>query len=139
MILITDRHFALGKNRNYEQLGLKFKLFSAEVLFNKGLSLMYMGNLWVSLPSSPETAPNGWNRQEGLADMDEARREKVTEEHNVIDDAMRDRGEGYTVFSIPVGVLYRPSESKLKNSKTKDYMGKAVCFSPLISITWNLF
>jgi len=93
---------------NYEQLGLKFKLFSAEVLFNKGLSLIYMGNL-----------------QDGLADMEEARREKATEEHSVIDDAIRDRGEGYTVFSIPVGVLYRPSESKLKNSKTKDYMGKA--------------
>lgn len=29
------------------------------------------------------------------------------------------------MFSIPVGVLYCPSESKLKNSKTKDYMGKA--------------
>ncbi|KIM78245.1 hypothetical protein PILCRDRAFT_824726 [Piloderma croceum F 1598] len=93
---------------NYEQLGLKFKLFSAEVMFNKGLSLIYMGNL-----------------EEGLADMEEARKEKATEEHTVIDDAIQDRGEGYTVFSIPVGVLYRPSENKLKNSKTKDYMGKA--------------
>jgi neutrophil cytosolic factor 2 len=70
-----------------------------------------------------------YNRQDGLADMEEARREKATDEHSVIDDAIQDRGEGYTVFSIPVGVLYRPSESKLKNSKTKDYMGKAV--SPL--------
>ncbi|KII95742.1 hypothetical protein PLICRDRAFT_48694 [Plicaturopsis crispa FD-325 SS-3] len=93
---------------NYEQLGLKFKLFSAEVLFNKGLAQIYLGNT-----------------QAGLADMEEARREKATEEHNVIDDAIQDRGEGYTVFSIPVGVLYRPSENKLKNSKAKDYMGKA--------------
>jgi len=61
--------------------------------------------------------------------MEEARRDKATEEHTVIDDAIQDRGEGYTVFSIPVGVLYRPSENKLKNSKTKDYMGKAVSFS----------
>jgi hypothetical protein len=43
--------------------------------------------------------------QEGLADMEEARREKATEEHNVIDDAIQDRGEGYTVFSIVSGVL----------------------------------
>jgi hypothetical protein len=93
---------------NYEQLGLKFKLFSAEVLFNKGLSLIYLGKV-----------------QEGLIDMEEARRDKATEEHNVIDDAIADRGEGYTVFSIPVGVLYRPSEKKLKNSMPKDYMGKA--------------
>lgn len=38
--------------------------------------------------------------QEGLADMEEARRDKATDEHNVIDDAIQDRGEGYTVFSI---------------------------------------
>ncbi|KAH8096758.1 NADPH oxidase regulator NoxR [Cristinia sonorae] len=93
---------------NYEQLGLKFKLFSAEVLFNKGLSLIYMGRL-----------------EEGLIDLDEAKKEKATDEHNVIDDAIADRGDGYTVFSIPVGVLYRPSENKLKNAKAKDYMGKA--------------
>lgn len=68
---------------NYEQLGLKFKLYSAEVLFNKGLSQIYQGN-----------------DQQGIADMEEARREKATEEHNVIDDAIQDRGEGYTVFSI---------------------------------------
>ncbi|KAK7057495.1 P-type phospholipid transporter [Favolaschia claudopus] len=93
---------------NYEQLGLKFRLFSAEVLFNQGLALIYMGRM-----------------EEGLADMEEARRVKATDEHNVIDDAIADRGEGYTVFSIPVGVLYRPSEKKLTNAKTKDYMGKA--------------
>lgn len=73
--------------RNYEQIGLKFKLYSAEVLFNKGLSHIYLGR----------TA-------EGLQEMEEARHEKATEEHNVIDDAIVDRGEGYTVFSI-VGVI----------------------------------
>lgn len=93
---------------NYEQLGLKFKLYSAEVLFNKGLSHLYSGMI-----------------PEGMQDLDAARAEKITEEHNVIDDAIVDRGEGYTVFSIPVGVLYRPSENKLKNAKAKDYMGKA--------------
>ncbi|KAG1728355.1 hypothetical protein EDD22DRAFT_930256 [Suillus occidentalis] len=93
---------------NYEQIGLKFKLFSAEALFNKGLSHIYLG-----YPT------------EGLAEMEDARNQKVIEEHDVIDDAIKDRGEGYTVFSIPVGVLYRPSDSKLKNSKSKDYLGKA--------------
>lgn len=94
---------------NYEQLGLKFRLFSAEVLFNKGLSQIYLGRM-----------------DEGLADMQEAKKDKATDEHNVIDDAITDRGEGYTVFSIPVGVLYRPSEKKLKNATSKNYMGKAV-------------
>ena len=32
---------------NYEQLGLKFKLYSAEVLFNRGLTQIYMGNAQV--------------------------------------------------------------------------------------------
>lgn len=68
---------------NYEQLGLKFKLYSAEVLFNRGLALIYMGRV-----------------DEGLELMEEGRRSKATDEHNVIDDAIRDRGEGYTVFSI---------------------------------------
>jgi hypothetical protein len=63
--------------------------------------------------------------------MEEAGNEKATDEHSVIDDAIQDRGEGYTVFSIPVGVLYCLSASKLKNAKTKDYMGKAVGVSCL--------
>ncbi|ELU42105.1 NADPH oxidase regulator NoxR [Rhizoctonia solani AG-1 IA] len=71
---------------NYEQLGLKFRLYSAEVLFNKGLCFIYMGRL-----------------DNGLQEMREAQRVKVTEEHGVIDDAIQDQGEGYTVFSIPVG------------------------------------
>ncbi|GJJ08543.1 hypothetical protein Clacol_002761 [Clathrus columnatus] len=93
---------------NYEQLGLQFKLYSAEVLFNKGLSQVYMGSV-----------------DDGLKDMREASLMKCTSEHNVIDEAIRDRAEGYTVFSIPVGVLYRPSENKIKNSASKDYLGKA--------------
>ncbi|KAF8496441.1 hypothetical protein F5888DRAFT_1703872 [Russula emetica] len=93
---------------NYTQLGLAFTLFSAEVLFNKGLSLIYLGQT-----------------QEGMAELEDATRQQVTEEHSVIDEAIRDRGEGYTVFSIPVGVLYRPSENKLRNAKTRDFLGKA--------------
>lgn len=36
-----------------------------------------------------------------------------------------DPTQGYTVFSIPVGVVYRPNEAKVRNLKTKDYLGKA--------------
>ncbi|EIW80831.1 hypothetical protein CONPUDRAFT_82858 [Coniophora puteana RWD-64-598 SS2] len=93
---------------NYEQIGLKFKLYSCEILFNRGLAKLNLGY-----------------QQDGLFDLREAAKEKVTDEHDVINEAIRDGGEGYTVFSIPVGVVYRPSEAKLKNSKAKDYMGKA--------------
>ena len=33
--------------------------------------------------------------------------------------------QGYTVFSIPVGILYRPNDAKVKNLKTKNYLGQA--------------
>lgn len=97
---------------NYEQLGLKFKLHAAEVFFNKGLCYMYLGD-----------------EATGMQDMLEAQRCKAIPEHSVIDEAIRDKGEEYTVFSIPVGVLFRPSETKLRNAKTKDYLGKAKLIS----------
>lgn len=93
---------------DYEQLGLKFKLYSCEVLFNRGLCYMYL----------QQDKP-------GMQDFQYAVKEKMTPDHDVIDDAIREKAVGYTVFSIPVGVLYRPNEAKVKNLKTKDYLGKA--------------
>ncbi|KAL9004964.1 MAG: hypothetical protein Q9188_002245 [Gyalolechia gomerana] len=93
---------------NYEQLGLKFKLYSCEVLFNRGLCYIYLQQL-----------------QAGMGDLQYAAKEKVTLDHDVIDEAIREEAEGYTVFSIPVGVVYRPNSAKVKNLKTKDYLGKA--------------
>ncbi|GAA5969191.1 hypothetical protein JCM11641_007503 [Rhodosporidiobolus odoratus] len=93
---------------DYEQLGLKFKLYSCEVLFNRGLSCVYLGR-----------------REEGLRDLAAAQREKRTDEHGVIDEALADRGEGYTVFSCPVGVLFRPSDNKIQNLASRDYLGQA--------------
>ena len=93
---------------DYEQLGLKFKLYSCEVLFNRGLCYIYLQQ------ESP-----------GMQDFGFAQKEKMTRDHDVIDDAIREKAVGYTVFSIPVGMVYRPNEAKVKNLKTKDYLGKA--------------
>ncbi|KAF9523330.1 hypothetical protein CPB83DRAFT_898907 [Crepidotus variabilis] len=93
---------------NYNQLGLDFTLFSTEIFFNKGLSKIYLGRM-----------------TEGLEDMKEARRQKVLEKHNAIDEAILERGDRFSVFSIPIGVIYRPSEKKLKSVGKKDYLGKA--------------
>lgn len=93
---------------NYEQLGLNFRLYTAEIIFNRGLCLLNMGRM-----------------EEGAQDLQSARKEKVTPEHDVIDDAIKENGDGYTVFSIPVGVLFRPNPNKIKNLQTKDYLGKA--------------
>lgn len=93
---------------NYDQLGLLFKLYSCEVLFNRGLCYIYLQQ-----------------KEAGLQDLAYAAKEKMVEDHNVIDEAIREEAEGYTVFSIPVGVVYRPNEAKVRNLKTKDYLGKA--------------
>lgn len=49
-----------------------------------------------------------------MADLAEASADKVTTEHGVIDEAIHDRGEGYTVFSIVRSQFLRalfPSEA----------------------------
>ncbi|ELU38621.1 NADPH oxidase regulator NoxR [Rhizoctonia solani AG-1 IA] len=68
---------------------------------------------------------NSGRPEAAMQDLLAAQKEKSTPEHDVIDDAIREQGEGYTVFSIPVGVLFRPNPNKIKNLKTKDYLGKA--------------
>ncbi|KAL2359096.1 hypothetical protein RJZ56_008072, partial [Blastomyces dermatitidis] len=93
---------------DYEQLGLKFQLYSCEVLFNRGLCYIYL----------QQTEP-------GMQDLQYASKEKVKPDHEVIDEAIKENADGYTVFSIPVGIVYRPSEAKVKNLKTKEYLGKA--------------
>ncbi|KAF8752052.1 NADPH oxidase regulator [Rhizoctonia solani] len=50
---------------------------------------------------------------------------KIYPEHDVIDDAIREQGEGYTVFSIRLACYSDPTPTKIKNLKTKDYLGKA--------------
>lgn len=93
---------------DYEQLGLKFKLYSCEALFNRGLCYVYLQQ-----------------KEAGLQDLKFAAREKVVPDHDVIEEAIKEEAEGYTVFSIPVGIVYRPNEAKVKNLKQKDYLGKA--------------
>ncbi len=61
---------------DYEQLGLKFKLYSCEVLFNRGLCYIYLQQ-----------------REAGMGDLSYAVKEKVTPDHDVIDDAIREEAE----------------------------------------------
>lgn len=64
-------------------------------------------------------------QQAGMKLLDTARREKQTDEHSVIDEAYNEQGRNFTVFSVPVGVLFRPAAIKLKNLKAKNYLGTA--------------
>ena len=68
---------------DYSQIGLSYRLELAEVLFNRGLCLIYLG--------APE---------EGIEAMQEALKHKSKPDHDVIAEAIQDGAEGYTVFSI---------------------------------------
>jgi neutrophil factor 2 len=85
---------------NYTQLGLAFTLYSAEVLFNKGEPSSNSFFIYLEKPLSGLSLIYLGQTQEGMAELEDATRQQVTEEHSVIDEAIRDRGEGYTVFSI---------------------------------------
>ena len=61
---------------DYDQLGLKFKLYSCEVLFNRGLCYIYLQQ-----------------KQAGLGDLSYAAKEKVTPDHDVIEEAIREEAE----------------------------------------------
>jgi tetratricopeptide (TPR) repeat protein len=69
---------------DYEQLGLKFRLYSCEVLFNRGLCYIYAGQF-----------------EEGMQDLNFAAKEKQTEEHKVIDEAIAEQA----VVCLPLGEL----------------------------------
>lgn len=61
---------------DYEQLGLKFRLYSCEVLFNRGLCYVYLQQ-----------------NEAGMKDFEFAVKEKVTPDHEVIDEAIREQAE----------------------------------------------
>jgi tetratricopeptide (TPR) repeat protein len=61
---------------DYAQLGLLFKLYSCEVLFNRGLCYIYLQQ-----------------KDAGMQDLNFAVKEKVVEDHNVIDEAIREEAE----------------------------------------------
>lgn len=70
---------------DYEQLGLKFRLFSCEVLFNRGLCYIYLQQIGL-----------------GLQDLEFSSKEKVTQDHDVINDAIRERAEVRLFFFFPL-------------------------------------
>lgn len=61
---------------DYEQLGLKFRLYSCEVLFNRGLCYIYDGRI-----------------DEGMQDLEYASKEVQVEDHNVINEAIAEKAE----------------------------------------------
>ncbi|KAK9681318.1 hypothetical protein K7432_015675 [Basidiobolus ranarum] len=93
---------------DYSQLGFEFKLYSCEVLFNRALCYFYVD----------EDAL-------GMNDLLAAQKEKQIPKHYVIDKAIDNKARDCAFYSIPRGVLFRPCESKIRNSKKVDYLGNS--------------
>ncbi|GAM90543.1 hypothetical protein ANO11243_085870 [Dothideomycetidae sp. 11243] len=90
---------------DYHQIGLNFKLHSCEAFFNRGLCFMYTKR-----------------RKPGFEDLQIAAGLQTSPQHSVIDNAIRDNADGYTVFSIPTGVVYRPSEARVQNAVAAEHL-----------------
>jgi neutrophil factor 2 len=73
--------------RNYTQLGLAHTIHSAEIVYNLGLTKIYLGQIAA-----------------GMLDLRKAQEEKSEPDHQIIDDCIRDHGSGYNVFSLPVSL-----------------------------------
>lgn len=69
---------------DYDQLGLKFRLYSCEVLFNRGLCYVYLQQA-----------------DAGMQDFSYAVKEKQIADHDVIDEAIKESAE---VCFIPVSL-----------------------------------
>ncbi|RKP15352.1 hypothetical protein BJ684DRAFT_1079, partial [Piptocephalis cylindrospora] len=93
---------------DYTQLGLAFKLYSCEILFNRGLCYLQMGD-----------------EDLGIKDMETARNEKQVMTHDIIDQAASGDWKSCQVFGLPAGRLFRPSGDKVKNAKRVDYLGNS--------------
>lgn len=79
-----------NNNIDYEQLGLKFKLYSCEVLFNRGLCYIYLQQT-----------------DAGMQDLEYASKEKVVGDHSVIDEAIKERAEVSRIESKPLNLLLK--------------------------------
>jgi len=72
---------------SYNQIGLKFKLYSAEVLYNQGLAYLQLNQV-----------------DQGMRFLHQALEGRQIADHNVIDEAIANYGRGFTVFAVPSGI-----------------------------------
>ncbi|KAF5372613.1 hypothetical protein D9758_005185 [Tetrapyrgos nigripes] len=94
-----DAEICLRSNAsiNYEELGLDFVLYAAEILFNKAKALVHLDRT-----------------EEGLTFLRRAVSSSSEQSHAIIKDATADTIKGMDAFAIPDGILFRPSPSKRK-------------------------
>ncbi|KAI8338869.1 hypothetical protein BC941DRAFT_469048 [Chlamydoabsidia padenii] len=80
-----------NKMINYQQLGLDFILYACEILYNRAICRLDLGN-----------------HQGGMDDLNTARQLKMNHQHDIINRVIKNSDNfPFGVFSIPPGVIYR--------------------------------
>ncbi|NXC71728.1 NCF2 factor, partial [Anhinga anhinga] len=102
---------------DYKILGLRYRLFACEILYN--IALVYA------------TMENWTKAEEHLA---LAMSMKSEPQHNKIDRAMEAilKQKLCDLVAIPVGKLFRPNEKQVAQLEKKDYLGKAMVVASVV-------
>ncbi|KAI7830858.1 hypothetical protein BX661DRAFT_132200, partial [Kickxella alabastrina] len=96
---------------DYTQIGLDYKVYTCEVLYNRALCYFCMGD-------KEEV-------HKAHKDLASASSRVAEERHSWIKKAVDSNGMDCPLYCVPKGVIYRPSASKLKSSKKIDFLGSA--------------
>ncbi|NXD08515.1 NCF2 factor, partial [Nothocercus nigrocapillus] len=102
---------------DYKILGLRYRLFACEILYN--IALMY-------------ATMQDWKKAEEHLTL--ATSMKSEPQHNKIDKAMEAilKQKLYEMVTIPVGKLFRPNEKQVAQLEKKDYLGKATVVASVV-------
>ncbi|KFP81649.1 Neutrophil cytosol factor 2, partial [Acanthisitta chloris] len=102
---------------DYKILGLRYRLFACEILYNIALVYATMEN---------------WKKAEEHLTL--AMSMKSEPQHNKIDRAMEAilKQKLCDLVAIPAGKLFRPNEKQVAQLEKKDYLGKAVVVASVV-------
>ncbi|NXR05885.1 NCF2 factor, partial [Semnornis frantzii] len=102
---------------DYKILGLRYRLFACEILYNIALVYATMEN---------------WKKAEEHLTL--AMNLKSEPQHNKIDRAMEAilKQKVYELVAIPAGKLFRPNEKQVAQLEKKDYLGKATVVASVV-------
>ncbi|EOB08434.1 Neutrophil cytosol factor 2, partial [Anas platyrhynchos] len=102
---------------DYKILGLRYRLFACEILYN--IALVY-------------ATMEDWKKAEEHLTL--AASMKSEPQHNKIDRAMEAilKQKLYELVAIPPGKLFRPNEKQVAQLEKKDYLGKAMVVASVV-------
>uniref|UniRef100_A0A8C6TTE5 NADPH oxidase activator 1 n=1 Tax=Neogobius melanostomus TaxID=47308 RepID=A0A8C6TTE5_9GOBI len=113
----AQKHMRGNPVIDYKQLGLRFKLYSWQVLYNAAVVYTRMGH-WDQAQEVLETVSQ--ERAGGRGPNIEVAIDNVS------------RGEVLAPLLIPEGVVFRPNKREVDQLKDRDFLGKAKVISSMI-------